>query len=171
MICRSVRNPIRFQRMRHAADVTRRSLSGLKVAVCALGVASFGCVERKLTVTSEPEGSLAYLNNQEIGRTTVTRRFTWYGNYDVELRQDGHTTLKTNAWVPAPWWQWPPFDLVAEVLPFWFVDQQKIALAMKPTDPAASQPADMLTRASDLRSRLESSASTRQPTTQPSSLP
>src|SRR4051794_12716028 len=42
-----------------------------------------GCVERKLTVVSQPDGALVHLNNQEIGRTTVSRDFIYYGDYDV----------------------------------------------------------------------------------------
>src|SRR5688500_8891874 len=53
-----------------------------------LTVAVAGCgVQRSLTVQSEPPGALVYLNGLEVGRTPVTRDFTWYGVYDVELRK------------------------------------------------------------------------------------
>ena len=126
-----------------------------------------GCVERRLTVTSEPEGALAYLNNQEIGRTPVTRDFTWYGNFDVQLRKEGYQTRKTNKHVTAPWWQWPPFDLFAEVLPLRLRDDRAISFTLRP---ASSQPADpiaLLDRAAEMRGKLQSSPSTRRPTTLP----
>ena len=133
------------------------------ITVC---LAFNGCVERKLTVHSEPEGALVYLNNQEIGRTPLTRDFTWYGNVDVQLRKDGYATLKTNKHVTAPWWQWPPFDLVAEVLPLRLRDERTIAFTMQPaTDPG--DPTPLIDRATQLRGKLESSPSTRRPTTEP----
>ncbi len=51
-----------------------------------------GCVQRQLTVTTDPPGTLVHLNGQEFGRTPVTRDFTWYGTYDVELRKEGYET-------------------------------------------------------------------------------
>src|SRR5262245_4912187 len=87
----------------------------LIVSMCLLA----GCgVKRTLTVNSNPPGALVYLNGTEIGRTPVTREFTWYGTYGVELRKDGYDTLKTHGDVIAPWWQWVPFDFFAELLPF-----------------------------------------------------
>src|SRR3954469_19748625 len=100
----------------------RRSVISL-LAICVIS----GCVERRLTVTSEPEGALLYVNNQEVGRTPVTRNFTWYGNVDVQLREEGYQTRKTSKHVTAPWWQWPPFDLVAEVLPLRLRDEHTIS--------------------------------------------
>lgn len=135
----------------------------LASASCGL----LGCVERKLTVTSEPEGAIVYLNDQEIGRTPVTRDFTWYGNYDVRLRREGYETLRTTEFVVAPWWQWVPFDLLAEVSPFRWQDHERMSFTMRP---ASEQPisADvMLDRAGEMRAQLQSSPNTRLPTTRP----
>jgi hypothetical protein len=129
-----------------------------------------GCVERRLTVTSEPEGALAYLNNQEIGRTPVTRDFNWYGNFDVQLRKEGYQTRKTSKHVTAPWWQWPPIDLLAEVLPLRLHDDRTIAFTLKPASTQPADPVALLDRATELRSKLQSSPNTRQPTTMPTTM-
>jgi len=83
---------------------------GLAVAVVA------GCVERTVTIKSEPDGALVYLNDQEIGRAPVKVNFTWYGDYDIILRKKGYETLKTNRRIEAPWYQWPGIDFVAECM-------------------------------------------------------
>jgi hypothetical protein len=91
----------------------------------------------------------------------VTRNFTWYGDYEVQLRGDGYETLKTHAQLTAPWWQWPPIDLVAELLPFWFTDDRSVSFVL---NSASAEPADgqtMLDRAGDMREQLESSEHTR----------
>ena len=123
----------------------------------------------KLTVTSEPEGALVYLNNQEVGRTPLTREFTWYGNFDVQLRKEGYATLKTNKHVTAPWWQWPPIDLFADVLPMRLRDERAIAFTMQPATTQPNDPSILIDRATELRGQLESSPSTRPPSTQPKS--
>ena len=97
------------------------------------------------------------------GRTPVTRDFTWYGNYDVALRKEGYETLKTDGKVIAPWWQWVPFDLAAELFPLH--DKRKLSYKLKPTPETAIEPDVMLSRAEQLRGKLQSSHYTREPAT------
>jgi hypothetical protein len=116
-----------------------------------------GCVQRTMRVESDPPGALVYMNSQEIGRTPLQRDFTWYGNYDVEVRRDGYQTLKTNTWVVAPWWQWPPFDLFAELWPGRLRDVRKIQYTLEPIPPEPAPVAEILSRAEKMRGQLEGS--------------
>jgi hypothetical protein len=115
-----------------------------------------GCVERRMHITSEPSGALVYLNDQEVGRTPVTRDFVWYGDYDVQVRKEGYETLDTHKWVVAPWWQWPPFDLFAELMPFRPADERKLHFDLQATSPGEVNPEQLLERADALRQQLES---------------
>jgi hypothetical protein len=114
-----------------------------------------GCVQRFLTVKSDPPGALVTLNGMEVGRTPMTRSFTWYGNYDVELRKPGYETLKTHAAIIAPWWQWVPIDLLAEMMPFHPTDRQSVSFNLKPASTQPVDPQAMLKEANQLRSELE----------------
>ncbi len=60
---------------------------------------------------------MAYLNDEEVGRTPATVQFTWYGKYDVRLEKDGYQTLTTVAEAKAPWYETPGIDLFAEMVP------------------------------------------------------
>lgn len=75
------------------------------------------CVERTISVTSEPAGALVYLNDEEVGRTPVDVPFTFYGTYQVRLQRDGYHALTTNQKAIAPWWEAPGPDLIAEMIP------------------------------------------------------
>lgn len=130
-----------------------------------IGASIAGCVQRRLTVTTDPPGALVYLNNQEFGRTPVTRDFTWYGTYDVTVRKEGYETLVTTGKVIAPWWQWIPFDLFAELFPV--TDHKSLNFTLKPDPAEPPSVAEMLGRAQQMRDQLQSSGFTRQPTTQP----
>lgn len=110
------------------------------------------CVRRTLTITSEPPGALVYLNDQEVGRTPVTRDFTFYGNYDVQVRLDGYQTIRTNAPVIAPWWQWVPIDFFAEALPL--TDKRKLHYSLSPISDLQEDPAFLMGRADELRLTL-----------------
>jgi hypothetical protein len=126
-----------------------------------------GCgVERTLTITSDPPGAMVTLNDQEIGRTPVTRDFIWYGTYDVELRLDGYKTLKTIGKVWAPWWQVPPIDLAADVAPYESHDHHDLHYTLTPEPTSEPNPLGMLVRAEHLRGRLAGSEAGR-PATRP----
>ena len=74
-----------------------------------------GCVERTISINSEPAGALVYLNDVEIGRTPTTVPFTFYGTYSVRLEKEGYTTLNTSSEAKAPWWDNVGPDLFAEM--------------------------------------------------------
>lgn len=125
-----------------------------------------GCVRRTLTVTTDPPGTLVYLNNEEFGRTPVTRDFLWYGTYDVTLRQEGFQTRKTTAKIIAPWWQWPPIDLLAEIFPL--QDKRTLHYSMEPAATQAADPARILSNAHELEKQLDGP---RRPATGPTTRP
>jgi hypothetical protein len=139
-----------------------------KVAAGALGVCVLGgCVEQTMSIESNPPGALVYLNDQEVGRTPMTRDFKWYGDYDVQVRLEGYETLKTHQKVIAPAWNWVPFDLFAALLPFTFKDERQFSYALTPLDPAKDEPAGLIGRAESMRGQLEGSVFTREATTRP----
>lgn len=76
-----------------------------------------GCVQRTISITSEPSGALVYLNDEEVGRTPVRVPFTFYGNYDVRLEAEGHQPLWTSRKANPPLWEHPGPDLFAELVP------------------------------------------------------
>jgi hypothetical protein len=130
-----------------------------------------GCVEQVMTVKTNPPGAVVYLNDQVLGRTPLEKDFTWYGIYDVEVRKDGYEALKTHKWVKAPWWNWVPFDLFAELVPWRVRDQQTITFTLKPITQAVVEPGPLMERATQLRGELQSSEFTRHPTTAPATQP
>ena len=75
-----------------------------------------GCVERRLTINTEPQGAMVVLNDQEIGVSPVTVSFNWYGDYWVRLSKDGYEAMDTHRMLRAPLHDYLPFDFIAEVL-------------------------------------------------------
>ncbi len=126
-----------------------------------------GCVEQEMTIESNPPGALVFLNDQELGRTPLTRDFKWHGDYDVQLRLEGYQTLKTHHKVKEPWWNDVPFDLLANLWPFALRDSQHMSFNLTPVDASQDQPQNLLARAEDMRGQLESSQYTRPATPRP----
>ncbi len=97
-------------------------------------VVLFGCVERELTITSEPAGALVVLSDIEVGRTPVTVPFTWYGDYDIILRLDGYETLDTSAEINMPFYEIPPLDLLVAIAPWTHRDQRYLHYELEPLE-------------------------------------
>lgn len=125
----------------------KRILAALAL-LCVLSLN--GCVERLITITTEPPGAMVWLNGEEVGATPVTTSFTWYGAYDVVIRKDGYETLKTVQKTPAPFYQWPGIDLISEcLLPFTITDQHQWEFELKAHTAVKSQ--ELIDRAKSLR--------------------
>lgn len=129
-----------------------------------------GCVERTLSITSTPPGALVTLNDMEIGRTPLNKRFIWYGTFDVQVRKEGYQTVSTATPVIAPWWQWLGFDLIAELAPLTLHDEHKVSYTLEPQSLVQVDPQATVERGQKLREQLESSRlphTTTKPTTKP----
>ncbi len=126
--------------------------AGSALVGCVVGA---GCVERSIDVTSNPPGALVTANDQEVGRTPFSKPFTWYGTYEIQVRKDGYQTLKTETPVIAPWWQWMPFDFVAEILPVRLEDHHEIKYTLKPFSDEHTDPEAIMRRGEGLAERLD----------------
>jgi len=113
-----------------------------------------GCVERTLSVRTDPPGALVEMNDLEIGRTPVERDFEWYGKYDVTVRKDGYQTVKTQTTLDTPWYELVPLDLVAELLPFKFHDRQQVDYQLVPTQTEPGHAGELLDRAKQMQGEL-----------------
>jgi hypothetical protein len=88
-----------------------------EMAVIACGVMLLaGCVERKLTIVTEPSEAVVWLNDEEIGLTPVTVNFNWYGDYNIRIEKPGHEILNTHRLLERPAHDRFPLDFFAEVI-------------------------------------------------------
>jgi hypothetical protein len=78
-----------------------------------------GCVERRLTIVSDPPGALVTVNNRDIGAAPVDvpdDLFVYDGAYEIVLRKDGYEPLRVRQELRPPWYLRFPFDFFAEVV-------------------------------------------------------
>jgi hypothetical protein len=96
--------------------MAKRNLPGLIVIGLIVSILLIGCVERQLTINTNPQGAIVALNDEEIGVSPVTVSFEWYGDYDVRISKEGFQTLKTHHKLKGPWYDRFPFDFLANCL-------------------------------------------------------
>jgi len=88
-----------------------------EMVIIACGVTFLaGCVERKLTIVTEPQEAVVWLNDEEIGITPVTVNFNWYGDYTIRIEKPGYDILNTHQLLKRPAHDVFPLDFFAEVL-------------------------------------------------------
>ncbi len=96
--------------------MAKRSSIALLVISISVFLLVSGCVERNLTINTEPQGALIILNDEEIGTSPVTVSFEWYGDYWVRIRKDGYESLNTHRELKGPWYDIFPFDFFAQII-------------------------------------------------------
>lgn len=121
----------------------------LVIAVVAL-CASSGCVQRRLTIRSNPPGALVYIDKYEIGTTPVSTDFIYYGTREVKLVKDGFETVVALEPLSPPAYDYPGVDFFTEnLVPFEFRDERTLNYTLTPQKVMPTD--EILARANGLR--------------------
>jgi hypothetical protein len=107
-----------------------------------------GCVEREITLVTEPQGAKAYYNEKYIGETPVSFHFTYYQSSKVRFEKDGYDTLTAIQPVKPPVYERFPLDLVTESGPWTVYDKHTYTFQMKASTPVDVN--ELATRAAEL---------------------
>jgi hypothetical protein len=125
----------------------------LIVSIATL-LALSGCVERRLTINTNPQGAVVTLNDEEVGVSPVTVSFNWYGDYNVTAAKQGYETLKTHRKLKAPLRDYFPFDFFAQVLSSeQIIDSYEWTFDLQPHQPIDRE--QLIQSAEQLRARAQ----------------
>jgi hypothetical protein len=126
----------------------RRRLAWLVLGLVCAG--QVGCVQRRLTIRSNPPGALVYVDDYQIGTTPVSTDFIYYGTRKVRLSLSGYETLTVMQPLPKPWYEYPVLDFVSEnAVPGEIRDERVVEYQLKPQMIVPSP--QLLGRAENLR--------------------
>lgn len=116
--------------------------------VCSISLT--GCIQRRLTVSSNPPGALVKVDDVEIGTTPVSTSFVYYGTRKIQLSKSGYETLTVLQPVRAPWYQWPGIDFFSEhFVPGKIYDDRLFNYNLQPSQVVPTE--QLLERAEQLR--------------------
>ncbi len=114
-----------------------------------------GCVERKLVIRSDPTDADVWIDGEFVGKTPTDFAFSWYGTREILLEKKGYETLRTEEQIAPPWWQYPVFDLLTDVvIPITFTDFRDLKYRLSPS-PATLDTGPVEDRAGELKKDLE----------------
>ena len=132
------------------AAIVRGMRPSLLVITLVATFAAAGCVQRRMTVRSNPPGALVYVDDYELGTAPVSHDFVYYGTRRIRLVKDGYETLTVRQPFPLPWYQFFPLDFVTENLIPWEIrDERVVDLAMVPA--SSTPPESVVARAEQAR--------------------
>lgn len=139
----------------HSPSTRRSHLArhGSRLLLSIAALCTVGCIERTITINTEPQDATVLLNDQEVGRSPVRVPFTWYGDYDIIVRKKGYKAVHTHHNVRAPWYELPGIDIVTECLiPFTVHDDRVLeTIALEPAQPPSKD--ELLNAAAEMRQR------------------
>ena len=134
--------------------IAKRSVQGIVLVSVITLVVLAGCVERELTIKTNPEGALVVLNDEEIGLSPVTVNFNWYGDYCVRITKEGYETLDTHRELKGPWYDGFPFDFFAQIVnPNRIVDSYEWNFFLSPNRQMSRE--ELIQNAQDMQKQLQ----------------
>jgi len=120
------------------------------IPVLILAALAGGCVQRRMTIRSDPPGALVYVDDYQLGTTPVSHDFVYYGTRKIRLVKDGYETLTVRQPFPVPWYEYFPLDFVSEnIVPWEIRDERVVDLSMAPA--ALTPPEVVVARAEQAR--------------------
>ena len=130
----------------------KRIFAGL---IAGLVILNVGCVERRMTVISDPPGALFYLDDEEKGYTPVTFTFYFYGTRTFVLKRDGCRIMEKVVEVKRPWWQGPLIQVVTDLGPIPLTDRHTYEFKLEALADHPVKPEELLQRATEMKIRAQ----------------
>lgn len=127
-------------------------VAGLMVAACLTA----GCVERRMTVRTNPPGAVVYVDREEIGVSPASYHFTYYGTSEFRVVKDGYQTKTVTHKIKKPVYQWFGVELLAELAPFHIEDWRELTIQLERPEVVASD--ELMQRAGALRRDAQAAA-------------
>src|SRR5262245_34130163 len=113
-------------RMRYRETSKARTVRLAGPFAITLAILATGCVDRKFVIESNVPNAQVYIDNKSVGAAPAYAPFEYYGPRTIKLVHPGFETVEKRIHVTAPWYAYPPFDFITEVLwPFHIRDTRR----------------------------------------------
>lgn len=139
--------------MAHATVLCRNSIlfrSGAVFLVVGATLLVAGCVERRMTVRTDPPGALVEIDGTPIGFSPASMSFTYYAPRKIKITHDDYETLTVIQDVPPPWWDnWLTEFFTENLWPFTLRDERVFHYVLEPRKAHSTE--SILRRAEEVR--------------------
>lgn len=120
-----------------------------------------GCVNRRMTVRTNPPGALVEIDGERKGLSPVSTDFTYYGTHEITMSAPGYETLTVEQTVRTPWYQRVPIDFFSNHFLFGHVtDRHDFSYQLQPKRLILNEETQLHDRAQNFRSQSQSGSVT-----------
>jgi hypothetical protein len=152
-----VRMQAQATRVRRRTELVQRSVFREWAALLAALLLSSGCVERRMTIRSDPPGALVEVDGEPIGFSPASMSFTYYAPRKIKLIHDQYETMTVIQEVPPPWWDNIFTEFFTENLwPWTLRDEREFFYVLEPRRPHTTE--EVLQRAQETRQAAQAGA-------------
>lgn len=122
------------------------------IFISLLLLSQSGCVHRRVTINSNPQGALVRIDGKDVGYTPASLDYTWYGTREVQLLKDGYQTQTRLIRLRTPWYQRFPLDFLTDNFAGRYIrDHRRFDFRMQPK--GIDNSSDVIERGRSLRSQ------------------
>jgi len=119
-----------------------------------------GCVDRLISIRSEPPGADVYLDGAKVGVTPPSGfldvPYHFYGDRELLFTLKGHRSHKQVVELDAPWWQIFPFDFLTDVvLPVTLTDRVEVVVTLEKETHGSKEIEETMKRAAEAREKTK----------------
>jgi hypothetical protein len=113
-----------------------------------------GCVERALSIRTDPPGAKVSMDDRRVGASPVDVPFIWYGQRRMAIEMPGYQGVQEIVVLDPPWWQYLGLDFVTDVLlPFTLTDRREVTYVLERAEASPQELEEVKQRARELRER------------------
>ncbi len=122
-------------------DRKQRGYHGwLRVATALTLLGASSCVERRMTVRTDPPGALVEIDGEVVGFSPVSMSFAYYAPRKIKITHDDYETLTVIQEVPPPWWDnWLTEFFTENLWPFTLRDEREFHYVLEPRRPHTTE--------------------------------
>jgi hypothetical protein len=121
-----------------------------------------GCVNRRMTIRTNPPGALVEIDGERKGLSPVSTDFTYYGTHEITMSAPGYETLTVQQKVQTPWYQQVPVDFFSNHFLLGDVtDRRDFSFQLQPKRVMLDEETQLHDRANNFRSQSQSGTVTR----------
>ena len=92
-------------------------------------------MDRRFVVETSPPAAQVFVDGESAGVSPADGRYEYAGERVIQAVAPGYETATERVRFKPRWWDYPPLDLIAEVLPFRFEDTRRVRIDLTPAQP------------------------------------
>ncbi len=86
-----------------------------------------------MSIRSDPPDAFVFVDGNNVGKTPLETKFTWYGKVNLVVEKPGFKTIESISNLPVSWYQVFPLSIIVDVFVPWNTkDRREFSFKLEP---------------------------------------